>query len=946
MKSIPFAVLLSLSPVAISSCTAAGLPDLPARISRAEWLWSAADKSVSTGICARCAFEVKGEVKKARFWTIVENGPRDFYVNGQEVRLSDFPEFHVYRSHERGYGADITKRLVPGKNVIAYRIRRSVKDKYLGFIMRGEIEYADGRVQNLASGHEDFRVADAPEPNWTAIGFDDGKWPQATALGDVRLTPWSNYGNIPAIYCTKEELVAFTKASSAGYPETRILAEPETPAIKIVKNGNMTGVSVNGEVYAPFVKNPNDNGSPARDAGELTFARTGIKFLILRLGDCYRTKAGGFDYTELDAKIRRLLAIYPDAYLIFGYWTDITELHGWLDRNPDELVEYADPSDKYGKEIWLYFAQPAAPSFASAAYRQEVCRLVEAFGEYASKQSWGRRVAGLRIGYGPSSDGMPWGCHRMPDIGKRMTEAFRRFLTAKYGTDAALQAAWEDNSVTLATAKCPDKATRIGTGGWLRDAADARDRRTLDYYAAYHKEFTDFIRTFGRAVHKALPGRLAGAYHGYTLLPYTPEGTTACYEDLLASSDIDFLWSTNPDYSLLNNQHYTVHSPYHRFTKLASMEGDIRTHNNPHAETQWKTKTPDETRSSVTKEITTSILNGCGFHFAITSGSNERSVFAIPEVMEPLKRGIEIWHDAFRNPPKPTADVAVVVDTRVFWNHGSSQQGKSMPFVQATGMDLCFEIAFTGYAAETIDVEEYLETADRYKAAVFMDAWAMDAKTVAAVKAKALRAGRTAVWCYAPGLATERGFSDASMRKLTGLDLVSVREERPFRAVYADGTAAKLPRLPSDFKLTPRVRCEDATAERLGTYADDRTVAFARKTLANGATSVFVGFPMTRVSAWAEIFAKAGCHAYAPQGYHVRATDRYLQVVSCRNGRLPPQGVSLDGQLGTSADIPVRLPRKVAKLTDAFTGEVVATDADAFTLHAENPHTWFLEIGE
>ena len=85
-------------------------------------------------------------------------------------------------------------------------------------------------------------------------------------------------------------------------------------------------------------------------------------------------------------------------------------------------------------------------------------------------------------------------------------------------------------------------------------------------------EFTDFIREFGRTVRRALPGRLAGAYHGYTFLGYTPEGTTACCAEMLATGDIDFLWSTNPDYALLSNRHYALHSLFHRYTKLASTE--------------------------------------------------------------------------------------------------------------------------------------------------------------------------------------------------------------------------------------------------------------------------------------------------------------------------------------------------------------------------------------
>ena len=940
MKRICAAILL----VAVHAA-GAGLPPIPARISRAEWLWSATtDKTVTTAICARCRFTVSGEVARASFRTIIENWPNETYLNGKRIGLSRLPELEKFRSHERGVGADITARLVQGENVIAYRIFTSPKVRTVGFIMLGEIAYADGRRQILASAHEDFKVADAPADGWLLPGFDDAGWPQARAIGDVRAMPWSKYGNIPAIYCTREEQEAFMAASSVGYPEARILAEPENPEVRVVRSGNVTGVKINGEVMAPVIRTVNLSSSPGRDAGEAEFAAAGVKFFVVGVGDHFRAGLNGYDFSELDAQIRRLLAVNPDAYFIVGYWTNITEIQPWMNANPDEMVEYADPDPRFGTQINSYFAQPRAPSFASKAYRRYVCDLVEAFAGYVRSKPWGRRIAAMRIGYGPSNDGMPWGCHRMPDCGKRMTEAFRRFLKERYGTDDALRKAWGDASVTLATAQVPGKEARIGSGGYVRDLADLRDRRTCDYYLCYHREFTDFIRAFGRTVHRALPGRLAGAYHGYTFLGYTPEGTTACCADMLASDDIDFLWSTNPDYALLSNRHYALHSLFRRFTKLASMEGDIRPHNSPNAEECWKCLTLDETCSAVTKEFTTAILNGCGFYLASFPDKSQRSCFAIPEVVDIVGRGLRVWHDCFRKPPESRADIAIVADPDIFWKQGSPVVEKTRTCIFSFALDTLFSIDFTGYASDTIDVKEFLETDHRYKVAVFMNLWAPDAKTAAAVREKVRRSGITAVWCYAPGLSTETGFSDAAMERLTGMKLAAVREARGFDVTFADGERCRSPRMAANFTLTPRVHCADPEAERLASFADDGAVAFARKRLADGSVAVFAGFPLWRTARWAGLFAAAGCHAYVPQGYHVRATDRYLQVIGCRNGKLPPQGIALKGQIGTSPEIPVKLPFRAASVTDAFTDETLATGADAFTLRAENPHTWFLRL--
>ena len=86
MKKFFAAVFLTMGCV----CAAySDLPQIPARISRAEWLWSATeDKTVTTAICARCRFTVSGEVKSAKFRTIMENAPNEVYLNGNRVGLA------------------------------------------------------------------------------------------------------------------------------------------------------------------------------------------------------------------------------------------------------------------------------------------------------------------------------------------------------------------------------------------------------------------------------------------------------------------------------------------------------------------------------------------------------------------------------------------------------------------------------------------------------------------------------------------------------------------------------------------------------------------------------------------------------------------------------------------------------------------------------------------
>ena len=86
------------------------------------------------------------------------------------------------------------------------------------------------------------------------------------------------------------------------------------------------------------------------------------------------------------------------------------EVRKWLEKNPDECVRYAIEDPKKSKSYGDYSGNPFVPSFASAAYRAEVRKLVMSLGEYSRSQPWGRRVIGMHDAYGGSCDGMPFGC--------------------------------------------------------------------------------------------------------------------------------------------------------------------------------------------------------------------------------------------------------------------------------------------------------------------------------------------------------------------------------------------------------------------------------------------------------------------------------------------------------------------------------------------------------
>ena len=908
-------------------------------ISRAGWLWSQPASNPPVNAYLRREIRIDGPVKSAwfHFW-----GDKQYqvFLNGKELKVHFWQPLHKYRGHVKGQGRDITKLLKPGKNVLAFKLKRNPKGCF-GLMLKGEILLGSGKKIFLTSSPEEFKGSGKEVPGWNSVGFDSSAWLPAWKQGDVLLRPWSRFGNIARIYCSPEEYKKYLKENSRNYPEKQLLKEPEKTVAKVVYNGRTPGIEVNGKVIPPQTMSTMEViSSPHQDDVIRQMKKAGVR--IFNFGmviDAFYTGLGKYDFEELDIAIRHALAIDPDAYIMFS--AAGTPPNAWLKKNPDELMGFAVKSK--GTNPYDYYANPAAPSFASQAFRDETANLIRQLGEFVLKQSWGRRVIGVRIGYGASYDGMPWGCHCMPDTGKRMTEAFRRHLKAKYKTDQALQKSWNDKTVTLASAMVPDQKRRHGSGCYLKNAADARDRRVSDYYESYHKEFADYMISMGKAVKTYLPGRLAGTWYGYVILGYEPEGSSANVEPLLKSPWIDYLWATTRGYNLTDGLTRHLFSSFHRYGKLSSIEADIRPHTGKgEAPERWICKTPEETRATFRKVIGNSLFSGGTYH--CVDFGKKRSWFNCPEALEPIGKSIRLWQESYKNPPKWNNDVAVVMIEAPVWKHGHPVYQKSLRFSNQLYTFPLQTLNFSGYAYDLFELQDYIDSKHDYKAVILLNMYQLTPARQAALKKKLRKKGVTAIWNYAPGLLTDKGYSASNMQNLTGIKLDFTTGQKSFLIDLGKNKKIVPFAVPSDYKESPRVFCADKNVEKLGVYADDRSAALVRKKLSDGSVAVFAGLPVNDPAVWAELLKKAGCHAYTEPGFYVRSNSRMLQVFSGKNTNIPPESRIMHKYLSRKGRVTVKLKQKAASVTDCFTGKVIAKDTDTFTLSSNQPHTWLLEL--
>jgi N-acetylglucosamine-6-sulfatase len=160
---------------------------LPAEYLEARWMWAPGGNPADRAPVGQAFFRRvltipdDARIASARVLVAVDNH-YTLHVNGEAVARGT--GWHEVGAH------DITPRLVPGENVIAFVGENAGKDPNPAGLLAGvRVELLEGEPLALSSGAL-WRVTDHEEEGWTAPGFDDSAWPMAQDLGRRTMLPW------------------------------------------------------------------------------------------------------------------------------------------------------------------------------------------------------------------------------------------------------------------------------------------------------------------------------------------------------------------------------------------------------------------------------------------------------------------------------------------------------------------------------------------------------------------------------------------------------------------------------------------------------------------------------------------------------------------------------------------------------------------------------------
>ena len=532
-------------------------------------------------------------------------------------------------------------------------------------------------------------------------------------------------------------------------------------------------------------------------------------------------------------------------------------------------------------------------------------------------------LVGLHLGGGVYGEWHYWGFTHQPDTGPAMTAHFRRWLRYKYGSDAALQAAWNDPHVTLATAAVPGLAPRQHTAdGMFRDPA--RERNVIDYYQCQHEVVADDVIHFCRTAKENWPRPLiTGLFYGYFLhepgaMPQT--GGHLEEQRILNSPYVDYL--SGPLYYELDVRRLGGTGQSRGLLESCRLHGKLWLDemDQPTAlgdafgrDLPFRQTTIDDSIPVMRRNAVYPLTRGMGLWWYDFGPKGHGGWWDDPRLMAEVGRLKWLFDHRSLTPYRPQADVLLVFDTRTFYFLGGQDQTDPISFaaVNSTSADACH----SGIMFDTVYLSD-LERVDwsRYRAVVFVNTFVLAEAQRRYVAQQVARGGRHLIWLYVPGYCDGRRLSADYVSQTVGIVVEKTGLAGPPKIeVRTNGLPAV------DFQIDrpvqPLLAVKDDAAASLGHYAGTRQVAFARKTLADG-TAWFCGLPLRNPGLIREVFRQAGAHIY----------DEKDDVVYCGSGILcvhTETGGHRSLLLRNGKRMEVDLPPRSTTVLDSETGELL-----------------------
>ncbi len=822
-ESFPARLKMLLNGItAASTMPQAGIPLPGSFVSRAKWIWypeSFVGRRDVTKVF-RKKFTLTGIPAGANFICSGDDRARVF-INGHLVGSGDW---------KRGVSGDAVSLLRNGENVIAVEVHNVAVDG--GMIFRMDMHFADGSSAEVVS--DGSWKAFVPENGCTDIAFNESNGESAWIIGDAGAFPWvrvSGFDYRRFLAADEKELMARLKAAEERRFAViyRRLAQEEKRNYQVVYRDGRGMISDGSRLFPAMIFHT--SSFVLEDYRSKVYLHTmynaGYRLfkLPLILEDIWKSD-GSIDFELIRRRILSLLDVAPEGRIIIGIGMNAPQWY--VEQNLPEAVGYAREGN--APEFRNKDQQRALRmSYASAKWRRDTADVLSRIITFLENSPFASRI----FAYAPHCGVYNTEWHyfgmrnEMPDNGAAMTAEFRSFLRARYGNDsAALQRAWNDDSVTFDTAVVPGVAARTRRSyGALRVRSDAPE--VMDYLLCHQKVVADTILYFDRAAKNACRNRaLVGNYCGYIFeMNFPAEGWHLENLRILDSPYVDFQLSPYGygEHRIMGAGGFSraVSTSYRLRNKLLIYEDDTRTHLNTVSQGHFAANA-DESAALMMRGFGYSLTAGCGIWILdFNRGWFEDDL---------LRRMLRRMHEIRRNAPSggSVAQVALVCDFDSVIYHTYSDNKN--PLLNKSLLDgTILELGQCGVPFDTVFVQDIGKAGlPDYQVYIFSNMLKFTPERAAMVQ-KLKAEGKVLLWLYAPGIIDQDEISPASVAALTGFNVRMLDGRSDVTTVIQGG---RLPGISAGHRVLPRRRYELSDVPQF--VLDDRDAVILGKAVIGG----------------------------------------------------------------------------------------------------------------
>ena len=545
------------------------------------------------------------------------------------------------------------------------------------------------------------------------------------------------------------------------------------------------------------------------------------------------------DFSATDQYLDNILNVDPQAVFLLqiGVWPG----PGWIPPVPPTSADQI-----------LYLSGPTTDvyhmSMASDIYFNGFLTSLPHLIQHFETSSYAAHLLGYKFCGGNTCEWFPVDMYPSGiDYSPVNTQKFQAWLLNKYGTDAALSAAW-GFPVTISTAQVPLAASnrfplQSVIGQTPPPPIDTfyqipAEQDWIDFSAFTADLFSQRILAIASLTRTQTNGkRLIGFYNGYqTELAASFNGHER-YDLLLASPDIDFICApmgyqplqerlvggSGPPQSVIDS--VAAHG------KLWFDENDLATYLS--APGQWYATTDlTQTVDVLQRDMASILIHRAGTWWM---DIQENGAFNDPAIWTPMSQyGIPLFNQLYANPQPYHPDVSLIVDrTSIFYE----KNDLDAPIEQrALLRDI---LPRTSVASGIYSLDDFVVgTSPTSQVYIFANAFYLTSSQISTIQTRLNAEGSTAIWQYAPGFLGPSGPDVSQASSLTGIQL---SESDGYG--YTNGTGLMAGYnwgFTTQNLLSPRLVVTDPNAEVLGYYQSDNQVSSARKKVGNF-ESIFTG---------------------------------------------------------------------------------------------------------